>query len=245
MFFCVPVTCTNVNAAEYLIWMSLWSSFTNFQTNTVWVLKGYRLRKSGILATIWWHWEQTTSFLPLEFLGCIGKVLFELRIVSCPVSPSRKPDGSPILMNPRDHCDEVGKKGRKMKNRASMKRQHKNQMPKFYNVGWHMAYAAQEGSLTSGTTGCGLPWMGPRVGSMVPLPDTSKSPFQPNLFCGVIFMFYAVIPQRTDYFRWLGRKLWYYFYIFLIWVKMFKNRSLKWSIMVRKRKMEKADAQSS
>lgn len=138
MFFCVSVTCTNVNAAEYLIWISLWSSFTNFQTNTVWVLKGYRLRRYGILATIWWHWEQTTSFLQLEFLGCIGKVLFELQVVSCPVSPSKKPDGSLILTNPRDHCDKDGKKGGKMKNQVSMKRQHKKQMSKFYNVGWHM-----------------------------------------------------------------------------------------------------------
>lgn len=36
-----------------------------------------------------------------------------------------------------------------------MKRQNKNQMAKFYNVGWHMAYADQDAS--SDTEPCGLP----------------------------------------------------------------------------------------
>lgn len=38
-----------------------------------------------------------------------------------------------------------------------MRRQDKNQMAKFYSVGWHMLYADQDGSLTSDTEPYELP----------------------------------------------------------------------------------------
>lgn len=57
------------------------------------------------------------------------------------------------------------KKGGERKKQDSMKRQNKNQMAMFYNVGWHMAYADQDAS--SDTEPCGLPWVGQTVGSVI------------------------------------------------------------------------------
>lgn len=40
----------------------------------------------------------------------------------------------------RDHCDRVEKR-REVEKQESMKRQNKNQIARFYNLGWHRRHA--------------------------------------------------------------------------------------------------------